>query len=121
MPRILVIDDSKFQRTFARLMLQEDGFEVAEAEDGRTGLEQLRSDQFDCVLLDLLMPGMSGLDVLRALQTDNNQVPVIVVTAEDQPSGREECLQLGAAGVIDKPRAGRELTTAIWAVLQGGP
>ena len=121
MSRILVIDDSPLQRTYARLVLEEGGHEVLEASGGEEGLQQVRGQSPDCVLLDLLMPDMSGLAVLRQLQLEGHMMPVIVVTAEDRTAGRTECLAAGAAAVIDKPSNPEQLLHAVSAALSRSP
>lgn len=114
--RILVIDDSQIPRLIARAAFEELGYEVLEAEDGETGLQIARDERPDCVFLDLLMPGMSGRDVLQVMQAELAEIPVIVITADDESSTEQECLQLGARAVMDKPRDPAELTDALRAV-----
>jgi CheY-like chemotaxis protein len=121
MSRILVIDDSPLQRTYARLVLEDAGYEVLEASGGEEGLQQIRSRSPDCVLLDLFMPDISGLDVLRRFQLEGHMMPVIVVTAEDHNGGRTACVAAGAAAVIDKPSNPAQLLHAVSSALSRGP
>lgn len=117
MPRILVIDDSKLQRVLATSVLEDADFEVESAEDGGSGLAQLRSEPFDCVLLDWLMPGTSGADVLQAIGEEAMQVPVIVVTSDPDEATHQECKRLGAAAIVDKPRNADDLLRVVHTVL----
>ena len=117
MPRILVIDDSTVQRVLARGVLEEANFEVLDASDGEAGLSLARGESFDCILLDWLMPGTSGCDVLRVMQDEGIAIPVIVVTGDASEATRAECSRLGAAAVIDKPRNAEELVNAVASVL----
>ncbi len=104
MTKILVIDDSSFQRGRIREILKKiDDYEIQEAADGRQGLEMITTFAPDCILLDLLMPGMDGLSFLRTLQKQEQHTPVIVLTADIQETTRQECLKLGAKEVFHKP------------------
>ncbi len=76
---------------------------MSEAGDGKEGLEALLTSSPDCVLLDLLMPQMSGLEVLEALQKQECKTPVIVLTADIQESIHQQCSNLGAYALINKP------------------
>jgi two-component system alkaline phosphatase synthesis response regulator PhoP len=120
MPRILVIDDSAVQRVLARGVLENANFEVLDASNGDAGLSLARGEAIDCILLDWLMPGTSGCDVLRVIQEEGITIPVIVVTGTPDDAVRAECARLGAASVIDKPRDGEVLINAIHSVLRTG-
>lgn len=103
MATILIIDDSKLARTQVRRQLTTAGHNTLEAENGRQGLEMALSEKPDCILLDLLMPEMNGIELLQALAANGVETPKIVVTANIQPSVRSQCLELGAADIINKP------------------
>jgi len=104
MAKILVIDDSLFQRGRIREILKKiDEYEIQEAADGRQGLEMITTFAPDCIVLDILMPNMDGLSFLRTLQKQEENTPVIVLTADIQETTRQECLKLGAKGVVHKP------------------
>lgn len=120
MPRILVIDDSAVQRILTRSALEGASHQVLIAEDGKVGLEVVHRerDALDCILLDWLMPVISGVDVLRILQTEGNTIPVIVVTGEDNDDIRAECSQLGATAVVEKPRDIQDLLVTLDSVLE---
>jgi len=117
MARILIIDDSPVQRAVARLTLEEAGHQVQEAVDGKTGMEAACGQPLDCVLLDLMLPDMSGCEVLRGLKSHGVACPVIVLSADDPGDSKAECLALGAAMVIEKPRDSSELEAAIETVM----
>ena len=113
MARILTIDDSSFQRMKVRAILKAEGHEVLEAENGRDGLDMIRFQAPDCVLLDLIMPELEGIGVLHALRELKTEMPVIIVTADVQRTAREECFQLGVFGFINKPMERNELCEKI--------
>ena len=100
---ILVIDDSSLARASVRKLLAPEGHEILEATSGEEGLEMISRHSPDCILLDILMPGVSGMDILSRLHSEGSRTPVIVVTADIQDSVREKCLELGAFTVINKP------------------
>ncbi len=103
MARILIIDDSSYMRRMIRSILSTDGYEIFEAEDGLKGMQATKSNAPDCILVDLIMPGVDGLKVLNALHEEGSNVPVIVLTADIQESVRAQCLALGATAFINKP------------------
>lgn len=121
MAKILVIDDSRVQRSFVRFSCEDAGHEIIEAEDGPTGLQKATESDTDCalILLDLQMPEMSGQEVLQALRDKNCPIPVILLTAGDPQAVMEECLALGAVQVIEKPDDPGQLVDLIAAVLDG--
>ena len=102
MARVLVIDDSKFARRMCRDVLSSMAHEILEAATGQEGLEVAERESPDVIVLDLLMPGLAGEEVLRILQERNPSVPVIVMTANTQEKTADECRALGAAQVINK-------------------
>ncbi|SNT13532.1 Response regulator receiver domain-containing protein [Ekhidna lutea] len=101
MKRILIADDSFFQRKILGDIVDELGHKYEAVSSGEEMLEKL-DDSFDCIFLDLLMGGMSGIEALKELKKRNNSVPVIVITADVQKARREESLELGAAGFMNK-------------------
>ena len=106
--KILLVDDSGLARRAVRQMLESADYGVAEAEDGLTALERYFLDKPDLVLLDLVMKGMNGLDVMKKLQQLDAAVRIIVVSADVQDSSRELASSGGASGFLNKPvdRAG---------------
>jgi CheY-like chemotaxis protein len=103
MAKILIIDDSSFQRRSIRKILEVDGHEIQEATNGRQGLEKIPTFTPDCILLDILMPDMNGFKFLKALQEQKSTIPVVVLTADIQDTTCQECLKLGAKQVVHKP------------------
>src|SRR5919112_1475706 len=101
--RILIVDDSGLARRRARAILEAAGFEVLEAEDGMAAIETYFVARPDVVLLDLVMKGMYGLDVLSKLRELDAEAKVIVVSADVQTSSHQLVTQAGAAGVLVKP------------------
>ncbi len=103
MSKVLIIEDSSYMRRIIRGILNADGYEIVEADEGLKGLQMVKTAMPDCVLVDLIMPGIDGLKVLNVLHEEMSNVPVIVLTADIQESVREQCLKLGASGFINKP------------------
>jgi two-component system chemotaxis response regulator CheY len=101
--RVLVVDDSGLARRRARGILEGAGYQVVEAEDGMAAIESYFVSRPDIVLLDLVMKGMYGLDVLTKLREMDQSAQVIVVSADVQTSSRELVVQAGAAGFLIKP------------------
>jgi DNA-binding response OmpR family regulator len=117
MRRVLVVDDEPHIRTVLRGYLQADGFEVAEAADGAAALAAMRDQPPDLVLLDVMMPGIDGLEVLRQLRTFSD-VYVILVTARAEEVDKLVGLGVGADDYITKPFSPREVTARVKAVLR---
>jgi two-component system chemotaxis response regulator CheY len=103
MAKILIIDDSSMSRRILRTILEGARHEIIEAQDGLTGLEQYFLQKPDLVLLDLIMGGMFGLDVLKKIREMDPNARVIVATADIQSSTRKLTEEQGAAGFVTKP------------------
>src|SRR5829696_6433879 len=116
-PRILVVDDSGLARRRARGILESAGFEVIEAEDGMAALERYFVDKPDVVLLDLVMKGMYGLEVLSRLREMDPAAKIIVVSADVQTSSHELVAEGGAAGFLVKPVDANEVLTLVRSML----
>ncbi len=119
MTRVLVIEDEESYREALSYMLRKEGFDVVEAPDGAEGLAEFDRGGADIVLLDLMMPGMSGTEVCRQLRLQSS-VPVIMVTARDTEVDKVVGLELGADDYVTKPFSQRELLARIRAVLRRG-
>ncbi len=117
MTAILVIEDEDSYREPLAFNLRRDGFEVGEAADGERGLELALGGRYDLVLLDLMLPGMSGTEVCRRLR-QSSDVAVIMVTAKDDVVDRVVGLELGADDYVSKPYSYRELLARVRAVLR---
>jgi DNA-binding response OmpR family regulator len=114
--RVLVVDDDDTVREVLRRYLTRDGHEVLEAADGITGLNLVRSHRPDLLVLDLMLPGMDGLDVCREIRRTST-MPVIMLTALGQESDRVVGLEYGADDYVVKPFSPRELALRVGRVL----
>lgn len=120
--KVLLVDDSGLARRSTRRVLEEAGYQVVEAEDGLSALEHFAVEKPDVVLLDLVMKGMYGLDVLGKLREMDPAARVIVVSADVQTSSRDMVQAAGASGFINKPASGSQVVHMIEQVLKGaGP
>ena len=119
--RLLMIEDDARLAQMVTDYLGQSGFAVTHASDGEAGLEHLQLLQPELVILDLMMPGIDGLEVcrrIRALPNDNARVPVLMLTAKGDPMDRIIGLELGADDYLPKPFEPRELLARIRAVLR---
>jgi DNA-binding response OmpR family regulator len=118
MPTILVVDDEPSIIDLATLYLEGEGFSVRRAATGREALEQVAAATPDLVILDIMLPEMSGWEVCKALRAQHAQLPVIMVTARGDAVDRVVGLELGADDYVVKPFHGRELVARVRAVLR---
>lgn len=111
MSRVLVVDDEPDVLLLCRLNLQQRGHELLEASTGRVALELARERHPDVIVLDLILPGMTGYEVLETLKGDEqtSDIPVLVLTAKSLRADRERSHGLGAAGFLTKPFLPSEL------------
>jgi len=116
--KILVVDDDPKYRTYMQKGLTESGLVCAMAPDGESALQTLRKDRFDLVLLDVMLPGLQGWDVLEAMRAANIHTPVIFITARDAVDERIRGLRSGGDDYIVKPFAFAELVARIHVVLR---
>jgi len=116
-PLILVVDDSQTIRRLINVELTTQGFRVIEAEDGPTGLQMAAQEKPDAIVLDILMPGMTGLEVLAKLR-ETVQVPVLMLTGKDQDADKVRGLRSGADDYLVKPFNPEELAARVRAVLR---
>jgi two-component system chemotaxis response regulator CheY len=102
---VLTIDDSPSVRKLVEFALKSKGFEVDSAEDGQEGLERMREERFDAIVLDVNMPRMDGLEFLRRIRADQlyASIPVIMLTTEGQERDKDKAIELGATAYIVKP------------------
>lgn len=119
---VLVVDDDMMARMTAAQCLKQQGHTAVMAEGGRQGLEILESQDFDLILLDLLMPDVDGFEVLRQLKASNilQRTPVIVVSGADEEESISKCLEMGATGHLRKPLDPISLADRINACLATG-
>lgn len=120
MSKILIVEDEEKIARFIELELCHEGYEVTKVSDGRDGLKLAESGQFDLLLLDIMLPGLNGMEVLRRLRRASN-MPVIILTARDAVMDRVSGLDLGADDYITKPFFIEELLARIRAVLRKHP
>jgi two-component system, OmpR family, response regulator RegX3 len=119
MTRVLVVEDERNLREPLVYLLQKEGYDVIEAEDGNAALENFKNLGADLILLDLMLPGLSGNEVCRAIRVDS-QVPIIMVTAKDTEIDKVVGLEIGADDYVTKPYSTRELLARMKAVLRRG-
>ena len=119
MTRVLVIEDEESFRDALQFMLSREGFDVILAPDGAEGMKLFDSKHPDLVLLDLMLPEVSGTDVCKYIRTKSN-TPVIMLTAKDTEIDKVVGLELGADDYVTKPFSTRELLARIKAVLRRG-
>lgn len=115
---VLVVDDEPQVREIVATYLERDGYSVRTAADGTDALAQLAHQRADLVVLDLMIPGVDGLTVLRRLREAGDDVPVIVLSAKGQESERVAGLELGADDYLAKPASPREVAARVRAVLR---
>jgi two-component system KDP operon response regulator KdpE len=117
-PRVLVVDDEPAIRRFLRTSLRAEGYDIVEAETGEAALSEIRRRAPDLVMLDLGLPGIDGLEVIRRLRGDGSAVPIIVLTSRSDEAGKVEALDLGADDYVTKPFGMDELLARIRAALR---
>ena len=117
MTKILIIEDEASFSEALEFLLKKEGFEVEVADDGRQGLEKFAANGADLILLDLMIPEVSGTEVCRVIRT-TSQVPIIMLTAKDAEIDKVVGLELGADDYVTKPYSSRELLARIKAVMR---
>ncbi len=119
MSRILLIEDEKMLSRFVQLELTHEGYDVDTALDGREGLEKALAGDYDLMLLDLMLPGLSGIEICRRVR-QHSQKPIIMLTAKDDVSDKVMGLDMGADDYVTKPFAIEELLARIRVALKHG-
>ena len=119
MKKILIIDDSSFQRKIITSILQEAGYSLVAADNGKDGLALAAKEQPDLVITDLLMPEYDGFYFLEQVRSNKTHLPVLILTSDIQNSTRDKCMALGAVGVINKPVKKETLLPAVKSVFAG--
>ena len=114
---ILLVDDDAGVRDVVAFTLRREGFEVDEERDGPAALESGRSGRYSLVVLDVMLPGLSGVEVCRALRAESD-VPILMLTARDAESDRVLGLELGADDYVTKPFSTAELLSRVRAILR---
>jgi twitching motility two-component system response regulator PilH len=113
--KILVVDDSPTDLAVMATSLRRDGFMVVTASDGSTALQELERDAFDLLLLDVVMPGVNGFQLCRALRKDARyaELPIVLVTSKNQDADRHWGLKQGASAYVTKPFSSKELLDTV--------
>ena len=114
---VLIVEDEETYRDSLRFIFEREGFRVTLAADGRQGIDAFERDGADIVLLDLMLPEVSGTDVFRAIRA-RSDVPIVMVTARDDQIDKIIGLELGADDYVTKPYSGRELVARVRNVLR---
>ena len=119
MPRILVVDDEETVRRVLRSLLQKEGYEVIEAEDGRAGVELAKKEDPDVILMDLMMPVLDGLKACRLLKEDEQtkNIPVLVITALSGEN-KMEAIDAGIDDFVNKPFDAQEISIRVKSMLK---
>ncbi len=115
---ILLVDDEKNILDLATMYLVRDGFIIETSMNGSEALERIRDIKPDLVVLDLMLPGLDGFEICRKLRSENNQVPIILLTARDEDVDKILGLELGADDYVTKPFNPRELSARVKAILK---
>jgi CheY-like chemotaxis protein len=109
-PSILIVDDDKLVREATQILLRSKGYDVAIAQDGETGIKAIRAGQFDLAIIDLFMPGMDGLNVIKAIRESNPMLPMIAAsgfmfggTCPQMPGFEPMAIEAGATATLYKP------------------
>ncbi|HIE65784.1 MAG: response regulator transcription factor [Nitrospira sp.] len=118
MRRILVIEDDEDIANLVALHLRDSDCEVEIAEDGTVGLALLEADSFDLLILDLMLPGVDGLEICRRIQAKENDTPILMLTARTNELDRILGLEMGADDYLTKPFSVRELLARVKAILR---
>ena len=118
MTKILLVEDEEKLARFVELELKHEGYEVDKSFDGRSGLEMAEGGGYDLMLLDIMLPGLNGLEVLRRLRKAGSEMPVIMLTARDAVMDKVTGLDMGADDYVTKPFSIEELLARIRASLR---
>lgn len=116
--RILIVDDEKNLRLTMTMCLEPLGYEIGTADDGEDALRQLDNQEFHLILLDIRLPGMDGLDVLRRVVKQHPDIPIVMVSAHGTVESAVEAMKLGAVDFLQKPFTPQELRTVVKQVLE---
>ncbi|GAB6181928.1 response regulator transcription factor [Desulfotomaculum defluvii] len=115
--KILIVEDEVKISRFLELELTHEGYEVEQAHDGRTGLDKILNKVFDLIILDIMLPSINGLEILRRIRK-NSDIPVIILTAKDETMEKVMGLDMGADDYVTKPFAIEELLARIRVALK---
>ncbi len=116
--RVLVIEDNLDIARLLKLHLRELGCDVRDAQDGLAGLEKARSGSYDLIILDLMLPGMEGLEICRQLRAEADHTPILMLTAKSDELDRVRGLEIGADDYLTKPFSIKELVARVKAIFR---
>ena len=118
MEKVLVVDDEPSIVTLLRFNLEKAGYIVITADDGKTGLKMAMEESPDLIVLDLMLPGMDGMDVCKTLRQEKIKTPILMLTARDDEFDKVLGLELGADDYLTKPFSPREVIARVKAILR---
>lgn len=118
MKRVLVVDDEPSIQTLLRFNLQKEGYEVILADDGKKALELALNETFDFIILDIMLPGLDGMDITKKLRQEKKKTPILILTAKDDPIDRILGLEIGADDYLTKPFSPREVLARMKAIFR---
>lgn len=118
--RVLLVEDESRIAAFLVKGLEAQGWKVVAAEDGHVGLYLATAEPFDAVILDIGLPGIHGLEVLRGIRAARPALSVIILTARDEPDVRTACVHAGATRFVTKPLVFADLCDALVSCTRGG-
>ncbi len=113
MKKVLIVDDSLISRRMIRQLVSNFNFDIEEAKNGREALEKIHSSNFDIIFLDLLMPDMDGIEVLKNLNQSKRTEKVVVISADIQQTTKARCMELGAVAFLNKPPKEEEFVNVL--------
>ena len=111
--RVLVVEDEKQIAKILKIELEYEGYEVVATHDGKSGLEAALQEKFDLILLDVMLPELNGIEVLRRIRKENNVIPIILLTARNMTMDKVTGLDQGANDYITKPFEMEELLARV--------
>ncbi|EOT41963.1 response regulator transcription factor [Enterococcus columbae] len=118
MKRVLVVDDEPSIQTLLRFNLQKEGYEVILADDGNEALKLALNETFDFIILDIMLPGLDGMDITKKLRQEKKKTPILILTAKDDPIDRILGLEIGADDYLTKPFSPREVLARMKAIFR---
>lgn len=115
--KILIVEDEPVTRDALAFKLIKDGYEVSTAEDGEKAVLKMEDEAFDMIISDIMMPYVSGFELLRILKEKGNQAPILMLTSLNSQSAQNQAMDMGASGYMSKPFNPAELSKRIKALL----
>ncbi|WP_458102811.1 response regulator transcription factor [Enterococcus faecalis] len=118
MKKVLVVDDEQSILTLLTFNLEKEGYQVTTSEDGKNGFELALSNQYDFIILDVMLPGMDGLEITKALRREKIDTPILILTAKDEQVDKIIGLEIGADDYLTKPFSPREVLARMKAIFR---